>query len=172
VVSDNPNPFSNPKAIYPEDARIKFQTLGDELYEVEELVWTSPPNELDATFLRLKGLPASAQPLAIHTRAVEWTAAAPALRLYIIGHPGGRDLEISLQDNHLLAANEKLLHYRTPTEPGNSGSPVFDHDDWRVVALHHRGSEMMPRFDGGKPDPYQANEGIAILTIRKATRGN
>ncbi|HVI72493.1 MAG TPA: TRAFs-binding domain-containing protein, partial [Pyrinomonadaceae bacterium] len=83
VVSDNPNPFSNPKAIYPEDARIKFQTLGDELYEVEELVWTSAPNELDATFLRLKGLPASAQPLAIHTRAIEWTAAAPALRLYI-----------------------------------------------------------------------------------------
>ena len=172
VVSDNPNPFSNPKAIYPEDARIKFQTIGDELYEVEELVWTSAPNELDATFLRLKGLPASAQPLAIHTREIELTAAAPALRLYIIGHPGGRDLEISLQDNNLLAANEKLLHYRTPTEPGNSGSPVFEHDDWRVVALHHRGSEMMPRFDGGKPDPYQANEGIAILTIRKATLGN
>jgi hypothetical protein len=171
-VSDNPNPFSNPRAIYPEDVRIKFETLGDELYEVEELVWTSPPNELDATFLRLKSLPASAQPLTIHTRPVEWTDAAPAMRLYIIGHSGGRDIEISLQDNHLLAANEEVLHYRTPAEPGSSGSPVFEHDDWRVVALHHRGSEMMPRIDGGKPDPYQANEGIAILAICKATRGD
>ena len=81
VVSDNPNPFdNNSAAIYPEDARIKFQTLGDELYEVEKLVWTSTPNELDATFLRLKGLPASAQPLTIDQRAVKWTEAAPGMR--------------------------------------------------------------------------------------------
>lgn len=170
VVSDNPNPISNPLAIYPEDARIKFQTLGDELYEVGELVWTSPPAELDATFLRLKSLPVAAQPLTIHTRAIDWVKPAPAPRLYIIGHPGGHDLQISLQDNHLLAVNKELLHYRTPTEPGSSGSPVFEHDGWRVVALHHKGDEIMPRIDGD-PGTYQANEGIAILSIRNATRG-
>jgi hypothetical protein len=170
VVSDNPNPFSNPKAIYPEDARIKFETLGEEVYEVKELVWTSPPREFDATFLSLSNLPGTAVPLTIHTRAVNWLKPAPAPRLYIIGHPGGRDLEISLQDNHLIAYNEKVLHYRTPTEPGSSGSPVFEPDDWRVVALHHRSDENMERLDG-EPGTYQANEGISILAIENATRG-
>jgi V8-like Glu-specific endopeptidase len=170
VVSDNPNPFSNPKAIYPEDARIKFEGHGEDLYEVQELVWTSPPDEFDATFLALKTVPEKAVPLTIHTRAVNWVKPAAAPRFYIIGHPGGRDLEISLQDNHLIAYNNKLLHYRTPTEPGSSGSPVFEPDDWRVVALHHRGDEEMERLDG-ESGTYEANEGISILAIQNATRG-
>src|SRR6185436_19776872 len=121
--------------------KIRFQSLGEELYEVDDdVVWTSPPAELDATFLTLKKIPEKAKPLSIHTRAVDWVKPAPPPRYYIIGHPDGRDLEIALQDNHLIAYNEHLLHYRTPTEPGNSGSPVFEHEDWRVVALHHRGS--------------------------------
>jgi hypothetical protein len=68
----------------------------------------------------------------------------------------------------LLACNETLLHYRTPTEPGSSGSPVFEPEDWRVVGLHHRGSATMPRIDG-QEGAYQANEGIAILALQKAT---
>ena len=95
--------------------------------------------------------------------------AEPPPRLYIIGHPSGRDLELSLQDNHLLACNEKVLHYRTPTEPGSSGSPVFEPDDWRVVALHHKGNEEMKRIDG-QEGTYQANEGISILDLQKSTR--
>jgi len=171
VVSDNPNPFTNPKAIYASDARVRFQSLGDTVYEVEDdVVWTSPPGELDATFLVVKGMPENAKPLKIHSRAVEWKKPAPAPRFYIIGHPGGRDLEIALQDNHLVAYNERLLHYRTPTEPGNSGSPVFEPEDWRVVALHHRGGETMARIDG-EAGTYEANEGVSILAIQKATRG-
>jgi V8-like Glu-specific endopeptidase len=89
--------------------------------------------------------------------------------MYIIGHPAGRDLEISLQDNSLLASNERMLHYRTPTEPGSSGSPVFEPDDWRVVALHHKGSDTLPRIDGVE-GTYPANEGIAIPAIQQQTR--
>jgi V8-like Glu-specific endopeptidase len=92
--------------------------------------------------------------------------ADPPPRLYIIGHPRGRDLELSLQDNHLLALNERVLHYRTPTEPGSSGSPVFEPEDWRVVALHHKGNELMARIDG-TPGTYQANEGISILALQE-----
>ena len=93
----------------------------------------------------------------------------PPPRLYVIGHPGGGDLAFSLQDNFLLGSNDHLLHYRTPTEGGSSGSPVFEADDWRVVALHHAGDPNMKRIDG-EGGTYEANEGIAIRAIQQAVR--
>ncbi|MER5327117.1 trypsin-like serine peptidase [Streptosporangium roseum] len=33
---------------------------------------------------------------------------------------------------------EAFPHYQTDTEPGSSGSPVFN-DQWEIVALHHAG---------------------------------
>ncbi|WP_405426630.1 trypsin-like serine peptidase [Streptomyces erythrochromogenes] len=56
----------------------------------------------------------------------------------VIGHPMGRFKEIALRDNALVQRLDDFLHYRTDTEPGNSGSPVFN-DQWEVVALHHMG---------------------------------
>ena len=162
VVSPTPNPL----AIFPDESQVNFQALGAIVEVEDEVVWTSPYTKLDATFLALKGQP-SAQPLRLHKRPVE--IADPVPRLYIIGHPRGRDLELSLQDNQLLACNDTLLHYRTPTEPGSSGSPVFEPEDWRVIALHHKGGEEMRRIDG-QEGTYQANEGIAILALQKATQ--
>jgi Trypsin-like peptidase domain len=162
VVSQMPNPY----AIFPEDAQVNFQALGEVLAVEDVVVWASSYMELDATFLALKGEP-QAKPLELHTRAMQM--AQPPPRMYIIGHPRGRDLEFSLQDNCLLACNESLLHYRTPTEPGSSGSPVFEPEDWRVVALHHKGSEEMRRIDGVE-GTYEANEGIAILTLQNMTQ--
>ena len=162
VVSPTPDPL----AIFPDESQVNFQTLG-EIFEVEDtVVWTSSYTKLDATFLALKGKP-SAEPLRLHNRAM--VMADPAPRLYIIGHPRGRDLELSLQDNQLLACNDTLVHYRTPTERGSSGSPVFEPEDWRVIALHHAGGETMRRIDG-QEGTYQANEGIAILALQKATQ--
>lgn len=161
VVSDPENPFS----ILPVNAQVHFQAHG-EVYDVEGIVWQSPPKELDASFLRLagEGVP-TPKPLEIHKLPV--AATDPPPRMYIIGHPAGRDLELSLQDNLLVACNERLVHYRTPTEPGSSGSPVFEPDDWRVVALHHKGSKNMKRLDG--QGAYEANEGISIKAIQAET---
>jgi hypothetical protein len=165
VISDDDQ---HPYAILPEDAQANFQAVG-EVLKINELIWSSPYTDLDATFVSLEGEP-KAKPLELHTAAMKMTMPPkPAPRMYIIGHPAGRDLEISLQDNNLLACNERLLHYRTPTEPGSSGSPVFEPDDWRVVALHHKGSEKMSRIDG-EAGTYEANEGIAILTLQNKTR--
>jgi hypothetical protein len=154
-----------PRAVSAKDAQANFQTI-DETFQVKEIVWTSPIAELDATFVTLDGEPKT-KSLVLHDEAVEMThPPEPAPRLYIIGHPMGRDLEFSIQDNHLLACNERLLHYRTPTEPGSSGSPVFESQRWRVVALHHGGSATLARIDGVS-GTYEANEGIAIPAIRK-----
>ncbi|MEU0031179.1 serine protease [Streptomyces sp. NPDC006335] len=56
----------------------------------------------------------------------------------VIGHPMGRLKEIAVRDNAVVQRLEDFLHYRTDTEPGNSGSPVYN-DQWEVVALHHQG---------------------------------
>jgi hypothetical protein len=157
---------ANPLAIFPQDCQVNFQAMGQVLEVEEKVRWSSPYTELDATFLRLKE-ESKAPPLVLHESAVKMGKPAP--RMYIIGHPQGRDLELSLQDNELVGCNDTLVHYRTPTEPGNSGSPVFESNAWEVVALHHRGKDKMKRIDG-QEGFYQANEGVSILRIQLETR--
>jgi endonuclease G, mitochondrial len=50
----------------------------------------------------------------------------------------GRLKEIVVRNNATLVLLDDFLHYATDTEPGNSGSPVFN-DQWEIVALHHSG---------------------------------
>ena len=154
-------------SIRPGDAQVNFQAVG-EVYHVDHIVLSSYYRELDYAFLRLKGAGVpKPPPLVLHDSPV--AMADPPPRMYIIGHPKGRDLEISLQDNLLIACNDRLVHYRTPTEPGNSGSPVFEPLDWRVAALHHKGSTALTRIDG-QAGTYEANEGISIRAIQAETR--
>src|SRR5438445_9734221 len=57
------------------------------------------------------------------------------------------------------------LHYRAPTAPGSSGSPVFN-KDWQLVALHHSSVKRMPAPSG--TGTVEANEGISIGAIKHA----
>jgi hypothetical protein len=165
VIGPN-TPDRYPGSLRREDATIHFQIPGWKM-PAGKVVFHSPVNELDATFLELPNLPPGAVALPLDPIALR--VDTPPQRLYIIGHPGGRDLEFSLQDNYLLAASERFVHYRTPSEGGSSGSPVFGPTDWKVVALHHAGRTDMPRLDG-QPGTYEANEGIALAALVKATR--
>jgi V8-like Glu-specific endopeptidase len=105
----------------------------------------------------------------LHHRYSRRAAAKPVLeegaRVYIIGHPKGGTLSFSLNDNRLLDYDERLLHYRAPTEVGSSGSPVFNRD-WELLGLHHGGGKDMARLNN-KPCRYAANEGIWIEAIRQ-----
>ena len=61
----------------------------------------------------------------------------------IIQHPKGEMKQIVVRENQLLdlpqkKALDRYAHYEADTEPGSSGSPVFN-DQWDVVALHHSG---------------------------------
>nr|WSY56782.1 serine protease [Streptomyces sp. NBC_00886] len=76
----------------------------------------------------------------------------------IVGHPEARLKEVAVRANELLNQLPQFLHYRTDTEPGNSGSPVFN-DQWEVVALHHAG---VPDPDGAG---WIANEGARVSAI-------
>ncbi len=163
VVSTNP---STEETLTPEQAAVSFEAVGDEgapatPRPVETVLWSSPPRELDCTVLRVNA--AEIEPCPI-------TTFRPRLdgkqRVYVIGHPEGRELSYSIDDNLLLDYDDRVLHYRAPTEHGSSGSPVFNRD-WEVIGLHHSGRNDMPRLHGG-PGTYPANEGIWIQAIRTA----
>lgn len=158
------NQHGSDGALVPEDARANFQALGEKCAFKPTVVWSSPPGALDATFLDFGGTVPTAEPLPVFTRTVRVTVPAP--RMFIIGHPQGGELRFSIHDNRLLDHSADRLRYRTRTEEGSSGSPVFEADAWQVVGLHHAGGKF--NCLEVKQPPYEANEGIAILAIRNA----
>ncbi|MEV4174077.1 trypsin-like peptidase domain-containing protein [Nonomuraea sp. NPDC049709] len=88
----------------------------------------------------------------------------PDQRVNIIQHPAGMPKQISLQNNFVQYADDRIVQYLTPTLGGSSGSPVFD-DHWDVVAVHHAGGMLS---EPGAHRLFFRNEGIsagAILRI-------
>jgi hypothetical protein len=77
----------------------------------------------------------------------------------IIQHPSGRRKEVALQNNVIQKLFENAVRYETDTEPGSSGSPVFD-NLWQLVALHHAGGDLDP-----VTQKWLSNEGIRIDRI-------
>ena len=130
-------------------------------FTVKQVLWSSPPSELDATIVTLDGpVPLTAPyPLA---KSLPLRGA----RVIVLGHPGGGTLSFSIADNELLDYEDagSKLHYRTPTEGGSSGSPVFN-QEWRLIGLHHAGGDAIARLNG-QAGTYQANEGIRFEKIR------
>jgi Trypsin-like peptidase domain/Tetratricopeptide Repeats-Sensor len=168
VVSDDPADG----AIRPEEASVKFERADStRTYEVEKIMWSSGKTMLDAAVLKLK------QPVT-GIESLKSTNLLPVLdqkqRVYVIGHPKGGALKISFQDNILLDHEGPTkgtpvdpaichVHYRTPTEEGSSGSPVFN-AKLEVIALHHFGGQAIRRLNG-KTELWPANEGIWIKSI-------
>ena len=167
--------------IEPDQAVITFEakngTSGTQAYyRVQKLLWGSAKQHLDTSLLQLDPTVQGIAPCPI-------AKSLPPLnndqRVYIIGHPQGGELSFSLQDNELLdhegppagtpgQPERCLIHYRAPTEPGSSGSPVFNEaPDWQVIGLHHAGGEYVRKLNG-QSGTYAANEAIWIQSIAKA----
>ena len=166
----SPTVTSFPRTSTPTDAHVAFHGLDDDpgrqaRFRVARQWWYQPSADrgLDTTILELDGYPQDVVP----TPLAQGLPPKPLRnrRAYVIGHPrGSAQPQFSLQDNILLDYDHRVLHYRSPTEGGSSGSPVFD-DEWRLIGLHHAGGTRMPQLNkaGGT---YAANEGITIDAIR------
>ena len=168
VVTDDVAVRKAHKALPPEEAVITFEALGPEEYRIDKVLFTSRPEELDATVLKLENAKALNDKL--RDKAARLARALPLVeesaRIYIIGHPRGGTLSLSMADNALLDHEDPRIHYRTPTDEGSSGSPIFNRQ-WELIGLHHAGGENMARLNK-KPGTYAANEGIWLNAIVKA----
>ena len=80
----------------------------------------------------------------------------------VIQHPAGRPKSVVLQDNRVRRQDESLVHYTSDTEPGSSGSCVFN-NLWTPVALHHASRPAGPE-DAQEGFAY-LNEGIKFTAI-------
>jgi len=77
----------------------------------------------------------------------------------VIQHPAGRPKEIGLHENTIVAVHDEVIRYTADTEPGSSGSPVFN-NSWRLISLHHSAGEQ-----DKKTGAWLNNEGIRIDKI-------
>jgi len=83
----------------------------------------------------------------------------------IVQHPRGEKKQIALRENKIVDIPEMFVHSSADTEPGSSGSPVFN-DQWEVVALHHASvrAPQQTQFGGF------LNEGVRISRILQFLR--
>jgi Trypsin-like peptidase domain len=166
IITDDPSirerfAFSIPDV---ESIRVRFMggdpASAEMLHRVKSILFSSPPTELDVSISLLEPPVTGIEPLRIATR---FPSLASQPRTYVMGHPGGGALMMSLQDGRLIDYDESRLHYTASSESGSSGSPVFN-KAWELIGIHHAGHVTIPRLHG-QPGIYSANEGIWIQAI-------
>jgi hypothetical protein len=161
VVSDDPQVQAVHKALAPDDAEIHFtmNEVAVNPYRIGEVLWTSTPEQCDATLVRLDKAPPAASPAPV---APMLPVADGKQSVWVMGHPSGRALSFSARNNVFIAAEGRLLRYRAATEGGSSGSPVFN-NEWKLIGLHHA-AVAVKLADG------EANEGIWLQSIIQAMK--
>jgi Trypsin-like peptidase domain len=76
----------------------------------------------------------------------------------IAQHRQGEPLKLAVDSHALISADATRVRYRTHTEYGASGSPVFNRD-WELIAMHQMSEPVFDR-------PPAWNQGIPIDAIR------
>jgi endonuclease G len=142
---------------------------------------------LDYALVAVKNAPAPSQSLSTFGWSPLFGAIGKVNRgdaVNIVQHPRGEMKQIIIRKSCLVDLFDDRFHYDGDTEPGASGSPVFN-DQWEVVALHHM---SVPQTDangefvaveGGLwekgDDParlaWAANEGIRVSSLVNHIRG-
>lgn len=165
---------------------------------LSDLLWSSPPEEHDVSVFRLSAKGALGPRLARTSALMQVADGLPHLHqmreerrkngevrrlkvpttVYIIGYPMGQELSYSMRDNELVdqenvygrapGPEPRRIHYRAPTEPGNSGSPVFNSRTLQLIGIHHSGGHL-ERLNG-QPGRYDVNEGLWLQPLLTACR--
>ena len=194
VLSDPTRPeFEDCAPLRPDSVKIVLQGANNQILTCARQVrWQSAIARHDVAIIKVTGQLVGVQPIPVCDTRLDLHPGDPddaqkgagASKVSVIGYPLGGPLSLSVIGS-ISGANGMLvdlgarkggegdptyLHYRAPTEPGNSGSPVFEAENWTLVGLHHEGFD---RFEGrpkleGKPGRNFANEGISINSIRRA----
>lgn len=142
----------------------------------DELFYTSA--DLDITFVAVAPLSQNGVPIDRYGRLPLLPVSGKAVEgewVSIVQHPQGQPKQIAIQSSQIVSLKagevpglslEHFIHYSTDTEPGSSGSPVFN-DQWQVVALHHKAvpaPASVRKKSKGKIQ-WIANEGVRVSAI-------
>lgn len=132
--------------------------------EIRDVLWSS--EELHVAVCLLDALPGDVDGLrGAPSRPIP--DAEGSSRAWVVGYPGGGSLAVSLDDNEVIAVNEPMLHYRTATEPGSGGSPVFN-SYWEVTAVHVL-SNLDEAYNAGTLFDVVLNQARSALRHKKVS---
>ncbi|MEE9170267.1 MAG: trypsin-like peptidase domain-containing protein [bacterium] len=152
------------------------------LYELDPDSFFLTDDALDFTLVAVAQRSERGQPLVERGRVSLIPESGKALvgePVNIIQHPGGAPQQIAIKNNQITDRVPDFLHYVADTEPGSSGSPVFNMQ-WKLAALHHSGvpdrndrGRILLRdgtvWDGSRDAAdriaWIANEGVRISSI-------
>ena len=137
------------------DGMAHFTRIKDsEPVKIGTRLYHSPKHKLDCSIFKIKP-PKDATFPVINPHGPVLKKNGDVQRVYVVGHPGGQDIAVSMYDNALVGYEKPYVHYRSPTAHGQSGSPVFNRQ-WQVFAIHHANKKNL-----------QANEGIMLSAVIK-----
>jgi len=86
----------------------------------------------------------------------------------LIGHPSGHLKQISLRNNAVQYADGRAIQYTASTEPGSSGSPLFDRAATEVVGIHHSGGDLVDPGSGLRCFRNAGTTMRAVLEVLRA----
>ena len=136
------------------------QPLQPRLFGLDPATFFLADEGLDFALVAVDGSPADLAPFGFNrTIGAEGKAIAGDF-VTIVQHPEGQKKQVALRDNRIVDVFDNFLHYEADTQPGSSGSPVFN-DQWELVALHHASVPAPEHPELGK----FVNEGIRISRL-------
>ena len=143
-------------SLIPEEVQASFTFLLDRpVLTAGNILWSSAYGAHDCTILEIdiSGSPDLAPLKHFKSSPPAKTtdpSGKPIGQVNVIGHPAGREMELGTTGldlhelTHTLFKTQAgppipipVLRYNSPTEPGSSGSPVFDMQTLELCGLHH-----------------------------------
>jgi endonuclease G len=173
---------------YEDDANFVPKNTKTFFLESDRFFYTSPKDKLDFTIVAVKPTAVDGTPLSGFGNLELIEQSGKALLgeyVSIIQHPEGQQKTVSIRENQVIDTIDQYIHYKTDTQAGSSGSPVFN-DQWDLVALHHSGipakdeqgrtlamdNQVWTPEMGEEKIQWVANEGIRISKIMENLRVN
>ena len=86
---------------------------------------------------------------------------------HVVQHPAGKMKRVTYRDNRIYEDDGLFIRYTADTEPGSSGSPVFN-NDWQLIGLHHRSRRITQAQIDAEPElaRYQyLNQAIKLSAV-------
>jgi endonuclease G len=142
---------------------IDGQPLQPKLFGFDPAAFFMTSDGLDFTLVAVAGTADALAPFGFNQLIRAEGKAIVGDFVTIIQHPRGGRKQVALRENRIVDVVDDFLHYEADTEPGSSGSPVFN-DQWELVALHHASVAAPSEKELGG----YVNEGVRVSRFAQA----